>query len=111
LVHEKKVDVNKLDMFGRTPLMTACLSQNIDAVDVILDRSDLDIGLMSMGGETVLMKAVQAPNQDQSVHMKILELLITKGKADAGQVNQNNGWTALKYAKTYNPSPNVIEHL
>lgn len=59
----------------------------------------------------MLMKAAQAPNQNYGEHLKIIELLIEKGKADPLQVNKNNGWTALKYAQTYNPNEKIVEHL
>lgn len=52
LLIQNDIDINKKDVFGRTPLMISCEKGHIKIVEVLLTKKNIDINIQDKEGNT-----------------------------------------------------------
>lgn len=67
------VDVNKANKFGTTPLMRACIYNNVKLFNILIECKNIDVNLVSQSGRNALHYAVYMKN------LKFIEILLKKG--------------------------------
>ena len=80
------IDINSTDELGETPLMTACKARNIDIVDMLFQRDDLDFLHCNKEGKDAIdiikqlstKEAENARKSKDDYHNKIIELINEK---------------------------------
>jgi len=97
----EKVNINKQDRDGLTPLMYACSSQQPqdDVVHLLLEKG-ADLNIRDKDGGTALMHAVKQG------HIDIARILVNSG-SDAHAIAKDSITTALKIAKENN-NPDMV---
>jgi hypothetical protein len=86
----RDLDINAKDAEGKTPLMIAAASGNVEIVKFLLDR-DADINITEKEGNTALMMASYSGN------VETVKLLLGRG-ADIN-ITEKEGKTALAFAR------------
>lgn len=87
------LNINSIDNEGRTALMIASLSGQIDIIKILIDRG-ANINIRNNQGETALIESVIFG------HEEVIKYLLLKGAAV--NISDNKGWTAIKLAKKNN---------
>ena len=80
------IDINSTDELGETPLMTACKARNVDIVDMLFQRDDLDFLHCNKEGKDAIdiikqlstKEAENARKSKDDYHNKIIELINEK---------------------------------
>jgi ankyrin repeat protein len=91
LLLHPQVDVNSVDMYGRSALMCAINGEHSDIVNALLQRSDIDINSVDGNGWSALMIAANGGCSD------IVNALLQRSDTDINQRN-HMGWTPLTEA-------------
>ena len=86
-------EVNKPDINGKTPLMRASISKNMDEIDELLKDPEIDVNARGAIGCTALMCASNIGNGNAEVVEKLLQHPDVNVNAQS-----SNGWTALHWA-------------
>ncbi len=89
-VLKNKININKRDTLGRTPLLFALLYDHTQCAEMLLDQGADYFSLANDQGKTLLMVAAERRN------IEGLKLLLRAGANIFAQ--DNRGWTALTYA-------------
>ncbi|MYD61490.1 MAG: ankyrin repeat domain-containing protein [Gemmatimonadetes bacterium] len=89
-VLKNKININKRDTLGRTPLLFALLYDRTQCAKMLLDQGADYFSLANDQGKTLLMVAAERRN------IEGLKLLLHAGANIFAQ--DNRGWTALTYA-------------
>lgn len=84
------IDPNQMVREGDPALVRAIRLGNTDLVEYLLKQPNLDLNMSSDYGETALMLAAFAGNED------LTKTLVEKGAS----INKTIGWSALHYAAT-----------
>ncbi len=87
---KNKIDINKRDALGRTPLLFALLYDHTQCAEMLLDQGAHYFLLANDQGKTLLMVAAERRN------IEGLKLLLRAGANIFAQ--DNRGWTALTHA-------------
>merc|ERR1711872_311618 len=87
-------NINCVDGSSRTGLMLACIRNNVEVVDLLLSRADLDVNVVDIFGATSLMYA--SKNQGGE---KLVKLLLERKDLDLDEKDQD-GMTAEDFAST-----------
>lgn len=64
LLEHPKIDINKKDIHGRTPLHLAILFNQVDKITKLLGHPDIDVDLKTSNGESPMDLAVEGGNTD-----------------------------------------------
>ena len=90
------IDININSHVHGTPIMQACIKQNLDSVNALLKKPDIDLNLQDDLKKTALMYACKNKNLD------IVNALLDKTNIDLNlQDNNNNNY--LYYIKIFLP--------
>ena len=87
---KNKIDINKRDALGRTPLLFALLYDRTQCAKMLLDQGADYFSLANDQGKTLLMVAAERRN------IEGLKLLLNAGANIFAK--DNRGWTALTHA-------------
>jgi ankyrin repeat protein/protein-tyrosine phosphatase len=97
----KRVDVNFLDSFGKTPLIYSLEMKNIQLTSLILSEPTVDINQTDANGQTPLIVLSKIPPSGSELEMnmiKILRKLILDSELLKVNAKDEGGNTALHYA-------------
>lgn len=100
LLLQHRANVNNPDSAGNTPLILAAGNGFTDGADLLI-KLGAQVNGANRGGETALIKAVQARDE------RMVRLLLNKG-ADPRQADAVIGYSAIDYARRDNRARTIL---
>ena len=95
LAETGRVDWNKKDKWGSTPLFWALLYGHSDTVDIIVQQSNIDYNVKTECGNTLAYAAVWTR---YDIRYKCVETLAAQERFDCWNVPYSNGYTPIMWA-------------
>ena len=100
LLKRNDINVNKRDMYGKTPLITAVRHMDVDCTRTLLAHPESNIRIRSNKGDSVLIAAIKSirfvpPNSVRlKPYMELINMLLADERVDQNSMN-TDGQTAI----------------